>query len=134
LGGSVTARIKRRVVCRGCRRADTPARRERCAQCGKCPAETRTVHRQMGPGMVVQQQEEVPSREKCADEVATLDAVIEKGMDAGQVIRTRGRGARAWRARAVGYDPPCVRVPRVLVAPYHASRTVRCDRALAPWR
>lgn len=44
------------------------------------------VQRQMGPGMIVQQQEEVASKEKCMEEETTLDAVIEKGMGAGQEI------------------------------------------------
>jgi len=85
-GGSVSVKIKRRIVCRGCRRADTPERKARCAKCGKCPNEVRTVHRQMGAGMIVQQQEEIPSREKCAEEETALDAVIERGMDTGHKI------------------------------------------------
>jgi len=85
-GGSVSAKIKRRIVCRGCRRADTAERKARCAKCGRCPNEVRTVHRQMGPGMIVQQQEEVPSKEKCTQEETTLDAVIERGMDTGHEI------------------------------------------------
>lgn len=96
-GKTVNARIKRRVVCRGCRRADTPERRARCAQCGRCPNEVRTVHRQMGPGMIVQQQEEVPSKEKCVEEETTLDAVIERGMAAGHVRAHATQPAHARR-------------------------------------
>lgn len=37
------------------------------------------VHKQMG-GFLVQQQEQIPSKEMCKEEVAVLNAIIEKGM------------------------------------------------------
>lgn len=85
-GSTIPAKIRRRVVCRGCSKPNTPAKKERCATCGRCPNEVRMVQRQMGPGMIVQQQEEVPSKERCKDEETVLEAVIEKGMAAGQEI------------------------------------------------
>merc|ERR1719356_699244 len=58
--GVSKAQINRRVVCRGCRaRPDSP----KCKGCNRCPNEVRTVNRQVGPGMFMQQQEEVQSKE-----------------------------------------------------------------------
>jgi len=81
-GGTVKASISRRVVCRGCRGKSTP----RCNACGKCPSETKMVQKRMG-NMIVQQQKKVPSKEKCKDEPAVLDCVIEKGMDTGATLK-----------------------------------------------
>lgn len=77
-GETVKTKINRRVVCRGCSKI-TNKNRERCSKCGKCPPEVRMVQRQMG-GFLVQQQEQVPSKEKCKQEAAELEVVLEKGM------------------------------------------------------
>lgn len=83
LGNEVEAKISRRVVCRKCAgRTDG-----KCGSCGRCPNEVRMVQREMRPGMIVQQQEEVPSKEKCKNEETTLKAHVERGMDAGAEIR-----------------------------------------------
>lgn len=82
-GGGRRAEIQRRIVCRGCRvRPDSP----KCQGCGRCPNEVRMVNRQVGPGMFMQQQEEVPSKEKCKQEMAVIDAQIEKGMRDGESL------------------------------------------------
>jgi len=82
--GAIEASIKRRVVCRGCRvKPDSP----KCKGCGRCPNEVRTVHRQMGPGMFIQQQEEVQSKEKCKQENTGLNVQIEKGMRDGENVK-----------------------------------------------
>lgn len=86
-GGNVDASISRRVVCRGCKNGGKGANREKCSKCGRCPNEVRTVTRSMGPGFQIQQQEEVPSKHRCKDEATVLNAVIEKGMDAGAEIK-----------------------------------------------
>merc|ERR1719217_706483 len=66
LGNVVDAAITRRVVCRKCAgRSDG-----KCAGCGRCPNEVR-------PGMIVQQQEEVHSKEKCKNEETILKAHVE---------------------------------------------------------
>uniref|UniRef100_A0A7S2W519 J domain-containing protein n=1 Tax=Mucochytrium quahogii TaxID=96639 RepID=A0A7S2W519_9STRA len=83
-GGEVRTKVNRRVVCRGCRKITTK-NKEKCSKCGKCPPETRTVHRQMG-GFMVQQQEQVPSKERCKEEPAELVVTVEKGMDTGARI------------------------------------------------
>jgi len=82
-GASRGASIQRRVVCRGCRvRPDSP----KCAGCGRCPNEVRLVQRQVGPGMVIQQQEEVASKEKCKNEDTGLEVLIERGMSDGETL------------------------------------------------
>jgi DnaJ-class molecular chaperone len=79
LGNVVDAAITRRVVCRKCAgRSDG-----KCGGCGRCPNEVRMVQREMRPGMVVQQQEEVHSKEKCKNEETILNASVERGMGTG---------------------------------------------------
>lgn len=45
-----------------------------------------TVHVQVGPGMFMQQQQEVASKEKCKHEDTTIDVQIEKGMRDGESV------------------------------------------------
>eukprot|EP00931_Biecheleriopsis_adriatica_P121303 TRINITY_DN96394_c0_g1_i1.p1 TRINITY_DN96394_c0_g1~~TRINITY_DN96394_c0_g1_i1.p1 ORF type:complete len:493 (-),score=128.05 TRINITY_DN96394_c0_g1_i1:172-1650(-) len=82
-GVTKNAEIQRRIVCRGCRvKPDSP----KCQGCHRCPNEVRMVNRQVGPGMFMQQQEEVQSKEKCKQEAAQIDAQIEKGMRDGESL------------------------------------------------
>jgi len=81
-GGSVHTNINRRVVCRGCRNKNDG----KCAGCGRCPNEVKMVQMQMAPGFLVNQQQEVPSKEKCKEQTTTLKADIEKGMGDGASI------------------------------------------------
>jgi len=82
-GGTQQADLERRVVCRGCRvRPDSP----KCRGCSRCPNEVQTVHVQVGPGMFMQQQQEVASKEKCKHEDTTIDVQIEKGMRDGESV------------------------------------------------
>lgn len=75
--------VTRRIVCRGCRlKPDKPS----CQGCGRCPNEIKMVNRQVGPGMVIQQQQEVHSKEKCKQERAFIDVHIEKGMSQGEKL------------------------------------------------
>lgn len=76
------AGLQRRVVCRGCRTRPNDAR---CRGCGRCPNEVKVVNVQMGPFMT-QQQQEVPSKEKCKTADATIDVNIEKGMRDGESL------------------------------------------------
>ena len=85
-GGEVSARISRNVVCRRCTQGTPEARSARCRACKRCPNETRMVNRRMGPGFMVQMQEEVPSKEKCKNEAKTLTAEVEKGMGDGHEV------------------------------------------------
>jgi len=83
-GNEKLATVKRRIVCRNCKgKAHLP----RCAECGACPKEKKMVHRRAGPGMVVQQEVMVESKEKCKREDKRLTATIEKGMpDAEEIV------------------------------------------------
>ena len=86
-GGERSAQITRRVICRGCGANGKKRHLDRCKACTtKCPNEVRMVQRQMAPGFVVQQQEEVPSTEKCKNEPKTLTATIERGVKDGERI------------------------------------------------
>lgn len=87
-GAKRGASVKRRVVCRGCKdlRQGSAEFQEKCGQCVRCPPEVRMVNRPMGPGFMVQQQERVPSKDFCKDDMAKLEAVIERGMPDGAKI------------------------------------------------
>lgn len=81
-GGEVSARIQRNVICRGCKGKSSG----KCSRCNRCPNEVRMVQRQVGPGMVMQMQEEVPSEHRCKMESKQLTATIEKGMPDGAEV------------------------------------------------
>jgi len=76
------AQLQRRVVCRGCRKSPGDPK---CRPCNRCPNEVKVVNVQMGPFMT-QQQQEVPSKEKCKTVDATIDVNIEKGMREGETL------------------------------------------------
>lgn len=78
----IKAGLQRRVVCRGCRANPNEAK---CQGCGRCPNEIKIVNVQMGP-FQTQQQQEVPSKEKCKVVDATIDVNIEKGMRDGESL------------------------------------------------
>merc|ERR1719482_1465835 len=83
VGNEKAATVKRRVVCRNCKgKAHLP----RCQACGACPKEKKMVHKRAGPGMVVQQEVMVESKEKCKREEKRLSATIEKGMPDSEEI------------------------------------------------
>ena len=82
-GGVHHTSINRRVVCRGCAKKPNQAK---CQGCGRCPNEVKMVQRQMGH-MLVNQQQEVASKEKCKNQEKTLEALIEKGMNDGSEIK-----------------------------------------------
>jgi len=82
LGKQFEASVKRGVVCRGCRKNPNAPN---CKGCRKCKNQIKVVNVQMGPFMT-QQQQEVPSKEKCKDEDAKLDVHVEKGMSDGDSL------------------------------------------------
>ena len=91
-GGSVRAAVRRRVVCRGCTvTADWRGRpqeqtHERCAGCSaSCPPERKVVQRRMGP-MIMNQEIEEPSKERCREDEKVLSTTIERGTDEGHEI------------------------------------------------
>lgn len=83
VGNEKSATVKRRIVCKNCK---TKMHTPRCRECGACPKEKKMVHRRAGPGMIVQQEVMVESKEKCKREEKTLSATIEKGMPDGEDI------------------------------------------------
>lgn len=87
-GAEKEVSFSRRIVCRGCS-GSKGKRKAKCKGCGQCPNEIQMVQRQMAPGFVVQQQEEVPSKERCRQETKMLEILIEKGLKSGEAIRFR---------------------------------------------
>lgn len=85
-GNEIQASINRRVVCRGCK-GEKGKTKAKCQSCGRCPDEIRMVQRQMGPGMIVQQEERVPSSEKCKVEDTILKLTVERGIAEGAEIK-----------------------------------------------
>mmetsp|Transcript_4414 Transcript_4414/g.5638 ORF Transcript_4414/g.5638 Transcript_4414/m.5638 type:complete len:483 (+) Transcript_4414:87-1535(+) len=85
-GNDLEMHINRRIVCRGCG-GDKGKGKAKCKSCGKCPDETKMVQRQMGPGMIVQQEERVASKEKCKVEDTALATTIERGIADGAEIK-----------------------------------------------
>jgi DnaJ-class molecular chaperone len=86
-GGKQSARIQRRIVCRGCADDDPKAKtKDRCKKCPqRCPPEVRLVQRQHG-NMIFQQQEQVQSKHHCKNEDKDLEVTIEKGVADGAQI------------------------------------------------
>eukprot|EP00924_Labyrinthula_sp_SR-Ha-C_P014272 augustus_masked-scaffold_20-processed-gene-0.9-mRNA-1 protein AED:0.07 eAED:0.07 QI:0/-1/0/1/-1/1/1/0/499 len=90
-GRTIEHKFNRRVVCRRCSTINDQ-NRERCSKCRtKCPGEVKMVQRRMG-NMIVQQQEEVPSKERCKMEDALLEVIVEKGMKPGEAIKFPRKG------------------------------------------
>lgn len=85
-GNALEMHINRRVVCRGCA-SEKGKGKPKCAACGKCPDEVKMVQKMMGPGMVVQQEERVPSKEKCKVEDTALTTMVERGIAEGAEIK-----------------------------------------------
>jgi DnaJ-class molecular chaperone len=82
-GKEVEFNIQRRVVCRGCRKKSDG----KCEGCVRCPNEVRMKQVQVQPGMFMQQQEEVRSKEKCKDNVPTpLKVEVERGVASGHKL------------------------------------------------
>jgi len=79
--------ITRRVVCKGCAATTGGGRTSaRCRRCADCPPEIKPVNVQLAPGFVIQQQQEVPSEERCQQGQYVLDAHIKKGMSDGDEL------------------------------------------------
>ena len=102
-GGQVRASVRRRVVCRGCK--VQPARRSwlgreepnpKCEGCGpSCPPVTKVVQRRMGM-MIMNQEVQEPSKDKCKEDVKVLQGTVEQGAAEGSVrcrhsLGTHGR-------------------------------------------
>ena len=84
-GATKDLTLKREQICKGCKYS-IEAKTARCRRCGRCPNEVRNVNVQLAPGFVVQQQEEVESRERCEDVGHRIFAEIHPGMKDGDEI------------------------------------------------
>ena len=84
-------------MCRSCSREALRAKRkrgqkidDRCDECGPtCPATVKIVQRRMGM-MIVNQEQEVPSEERCKEELTQFNATIERGVPDGKEVRGVG--------------------------------------------
>eukprot|EP00966_Prymnesium_polylepis_P294334 6797206-Prymnesium_polylepis.1 len=132
-GGRVRAKVRRRVVCRSCSREAVRNRRkrdgkldDRCDVCGPtCPPAVKVVQRRMGM-MIVNQEQEVPSEEKCKEEVANLTTTIEKGVPDGKEVR---------RCAAVAHRLSAAFTPaRPAPRRYRPAQTRATDGSTAPSR
>mmetsp|Transcript_8169 Transcript_8169/g.17835 ORF Transcript_8169/g.17835 Transcript_8169/m.17835 type:complete len:475 (-) Transcript_8169:106-1530(-) len=87
-GEEMKVQLSRKVICRGCAGKST----ERCRKCTTaCANELQLVNVQMGP-MIVQQRQEVRSKEKCRMENAKLLIHVEQGMSNGDSIMFKNQG------------------------------------------
>lgn len=87
-GNTLSHSIKRRIVCKRCSKDANP-NHERCKGCKACPGGSKIVHKQMG-NMIVQQQVNTPSKEKCKEEAVTMESEVERGMaDGSQITHMR---------------------------------------------
>lgn len=87
-GGETIRSVNRKVICRGCAERFT----DRCKKCNvQCAREIELRNVQMGP-MVMQQQVEVPSRQKCRVEQVSLTLAVDPGMASGDAIAFKGMG------------------------------------------
>eukprot|EP00747_Dinoflagellata_sp_TGD_P179102 gnl/TRDRNA2_/TRDRNA2_29306_c0_seq1.p1 gnl/TRDRNA2_/TRDRNA2_29306_c0~~gnl/TRDRNA2_/TRDRNA2_29306_c0_seq1.p1 ORF type:complete len:497 (+),score=117.29 gnl/TRDRNA2_/TRDRNA2_29306_c0_seq1:135-1625(+) len=82
-GATVKGALKRGVVCRGCKQKPHLTN---CVGCKKCPNEIKMVQQQIGPGMVIQQEKQVESKELCKDEATSVEVIIERGMATGDRV------------------------------------------------
>lgn len=91
-GGSVRAAVNRRIVCRGCapkadwRGRPTEQTDGKCSGCGPtCPQEKKVRQVRMGH-MIMNQEYNEPSKERCRDDEKVLTAAIERGAPDGAEI------------------------------------------------
>lgn len=81
-GATKVAKVRRRIVCRGCRQNK---RKPNCGGCSACPSTYQTVHFRRG-NMIYQQQQEVKSTEDCKFEQKEFTVQIERGTSTGDQI------------------------------------------------
>lgn len=92
-GDSMQTSINVLRHCEGCTKGTPERNSDRCKACrARCPNEIKMVQRQVGPGFLVNQQQEVASNEKCKKETRTLDLLIEKGARSGEELTFKGQG------------------------------------------
>eukprot|EP00746_Dinoflagellata_sp_MGD_P167369 gnl/MRDRNA2_/MRDRNA2_97927_c0_seq1.p1 gnl/MRDRNA2_/MRDRNA2_97927_c0~~gnl/MRDRNA2_/MRDRNA2_97927_c0_seq1.p1 ORF type:complete len:337 (+),score=63.47 gnl/MRDRNA2_/MRDRNA2_97927_c0_seq1:130-1140(+) len=75
-------KVRRRVVCRGCRKNK---RKPNCGGCSQCPSTYQTVHTRRG-NMIYQHRQEVKSTEDCRMEHKEFEVNIERGTSNGDQV------------------------------------------------
>lgn len=84
--------IQRKVICKGCGEGSPTRQKPSCKRCNvQCANEIQLVNVRMGP-MIVQQQQEVASKEKCRIENREVVIDVEPGLAAGETILFKGLG------------------------------------------
>jgi DnaJ-class molecular chaperone len=87
-GEEIVTSVQRKVICRGCKEKHTP----RCQKCNqRCADELETRDVRMGP-MIMKQQVQVPSQQKCRVEDMKLTVPVERGMSPGDTIVFKSMG------------------------------------------
>lgn len=87
-GEEIQTSVQRKVICRGCKNKNSAT----CQKCNqRCADEVELRNVQMGP-MIMKQQVQVPSKEKCRHENAPLFVTIEPGMSAGDTVVFKSAG------------------------------------------
>jgi len=85
--------VKRRMVCRGCKKGTSnwEASGNVCTGCSDCPKEVKNVNVQLALGLIVQQQQEVESDERCKDVTQEKVFDVEPGSADGELATTFAR-------------------------------------------
>lgn len=81
-GARKTVRVRRRIICRSCRRTQDPVR---CKGCKACPPKEVMVQFVQG-NMIYQQTQQEPSSEDCRTEQAELDVSVDRGSSSGDRV------------------------------------------------
>jgi len=89
-GARRTIELRRRVICRKCRRTQDP---KRCNGCSSCPPSRRVVATRRG-NMIMQQEQKVPSTEDCKTETSQLEVGVDPGSFVGDTIIFKHMGSQ----------------------------------------
>jgi DnaJ-class molecular chaperone len=82
--------LRRRVICRRCRRTQDPVR---CKGCTRCPASKKMVQFRRG-NMIFQKEQTEPSTEDCKTETSEVEVVVDPGSFAGDMITFKHMGSQ----------------------------------------
>mmetsp|Transcript_48019 Transcript_48019/g.83719 ORF Transcript_48019/g.83719 Transcript_48019/m.83719 type:complete len:506 (+) Transcript_48019:63-1580(+) len=85
----MTKKVKhgRQVVCRSCRlRPNLP----RCRKCRQCPGKVELRRRWINPQQFMQEEVEVPSKEKCSHESTEVEVIVDRGVSVGERVNFPG--------------------------------------------
>lgn len=90
-GSTIKVSQHRQVVCRSCRmRPHLP----RCRKCNRCPGTTELRRRWINQMQFMQEEVEVPSKEKCTHVNSNLEVTIDKGVAVGERVNFQGMASQ----------------------------------------